>query len=266
MYPETIGLIYAIIWFMVEMENKDFEHQYICTVCGYLGESRTVTKGSFLIEIILWLFFLIPGLIYSIWRLTTRQTACPKCENPSMIPTDTPKGQELISSYSYVNNQKSLQKETIEKYTEETSKKRGVSRRVSGILFILFILVIFGLVIGGLGGLNEGQQKQEQKEEIITKQGKFLNYSYTIIAQREGGKYAATFSPFLPRNDGIVTSAMFEIINQMYGKHNIQNLQPKIVEKDGNNTFLVEGIKVNYFFLPIKEDTGEVHSFIFWSE
>lgn len=69
--------------------------KYVCTNCGYVGLPKTVTKGSFLIELVLWLFFLIPGLIYSIWRLTSRHKACPKCEASNMIPTDSPRGKEL---------------------------------------------------------------------------------------------------------------------------------------------------------------------------
>ena len=68
---------------------------YICSNCHYEGQPKTVVKGSFLIEVILWLFFIIPGLIYSVWRLTTKYKACPKCSASNMIPTDTPRGQEL---------------------------------------------------------------------------------------------------------------------------------------------------------------------------
>ena len=39
-----------------------------CPHCGVTGMPRKVTKGSFGIELILWLFFLLPGLIYSVWR------------------------------------------------------------------------------------------------------------------------------------------------------------------------------------------------------
>jgi len=69
---------------------------FICSNCGHIGRPKTKTKGSIFIEIILWLFIIIPGLIYSIWRLTTRYKACPKCGTPNMIPSDTPKGQELM--------------------------------------------------------------------------------------------------------------------------------------------------------------------------
>ena len=69
--------------------------QFVCTTCGYIGFPNKVTKGSFLIELVLWLAFLIPGIIYSIWRLSSRYDACPKCKNASMIPVDSPMGQKL---------------------------------------------------------------------------------------------------------------------------------------------------------------------------
>lgn len=80
-----------------EMQRlKQIKEQYICTDCGYLGKPIKITKGSIFIEIILWLAFLIPGLIYSIWRLTTKYRACPKCRHESIIPADSPRGQKLI--------------------------------------------------------------------------------------------------------------------------------------------------------------------------
>lgn len=69
----------------------------ICRNCGYIGESKTVTKGSLLIEIALWLCFIVPGLIYSLWRVTTRYSACPTCHNPTMIPIDSPIGKKLAA-------------------------------------------------------------------------------------------------------------------------------------------------------------------------
>lgn len=69
---------------------------YICTVCGHVGYPVKQVKGSFLVEVALWFIFLLPGLIYSIWRLTSQSKVCPKCHNTTMIPDDTPKGKELI--------------------------------------------------------------------------------------------------------------------------------------------------------------------------
>lgn len=68
----------------------------VCVNCGSRGFPKTKTKGSFFIELILWLCFLIPGLIYSVWRLTTRYKACPKCGAPNMVPFDSPRGREIL--------------------------------------------------------------------------------------------------------------------------------------------------------------------------
>ena len=67
----------------------------ICANCRYQGSPVTRTKGSFRIEVLLWTFIL-PGLIYTVWRLTTRERVCPKCQRPHMIPLDTPVGRRLL--------------------------------------------------------------------------------------------------------------------------------------------------------------------------
>ncbi len=73
--------------------------ELICSNCGYTGESMTVTKGSFFIELVLWLALILPGLIYSIWRLTSRYQACPQCGAANMIPLDSPRGRKLIEEF-----------------------------------------------------------------------------------------------------------------------------------------------------------------------
>lgn len=73
---------------------------YICANCGTESKGTVNTKGSIFIELILWLCFLVPGLIYSIWRLTTRHRACPYCHSPQIVPTHTPRGKQLRAQYS----------------------------------------------------------------------------------------------------------------------------------------------------------------------
>ena len=70
--------------------------QMLCPNCGTQGRPKTVTKGSILIEIVLWLCLIVPGLIYSIWRLTSRHKACPACDAPGMIPIDSPRAQQIL--------------------------------------------------------------------------------------------------------------------------------------------------------------------------
>lgn len=71
----------------------------ICKDCGYTGHTERKTKGSILIEILLWCFFLVPGIIYSLWRLTTKYDACPSCSSASMIPLNSPQGKKLTKEF-----------------------------------------------------------------------------------------------------------------------------------------------------------------------
>lgn len=57
-----------------------------CTNCDYDGKAKNVTPGNVLIEIILWCTFLVPGLIYSIWRLSNSKKVCPVCKWEYIVP------------------------------------------------------------------------------------------------------------------------------------------------------------------------------------
>lgn len=68
----------------------------VCTTCGHHGPTRQHTRGSLFIELMLWMLFLVPGLIYSVWRLTTRAPVCGLCGSPTVVPADSPKGRKLL--------------------------------------------------------------------------------------------------------------------------------------------------------------------------
>jgi len=68
---------------------------HVCPSCGVSGSPVSHTPGSMAVELVLWLFFIVPGLIYSCWRLCARRNVCPACKNP-MIPSNTPLGQNLL--------------------------------------------------------------------------------------------------------------------------------------------------------------------------
>lgn len=89
---------YHIIRGMIDGYTGADQPQMICPTCGTTGQPRIETKGSIAIEIILWLCFVIPGLIYSIWRLSSKYPACPACGAAGMIGVNTPRGQKLIEA------------------------------------------------------------------------------------------------------------------------------------------------------------------------
>lgn len=74
--------------------------ELICATCGSRGTAKSVTKGSLLIEIVLWLCFIIPGLIYSIWRLSSRHKGCRTCGATNLVPLDSPAGRDLSTRYA----------------------------------------------------------------------------------------------------------------------------------------------------------------------
>ena len=68
----------------------------VCTQCGGTA-TENHTKGSFLIEVLLWFFFCVPGVIYSIWRLNSRGKVCSDCKSDRLIPANSPAGRQLLS-------------------------------------------------------------------------------------------------------------------------------------------------------------------------
>lgn len=75
--------------------------QLICTQCGNTGKPQRKVKGNLLIEIILWLFFILPGLIYSIWRTSSYYKACKVCGSTTLIPLDSPLGKKTLKELSH---------------------------------------------------------------------------------------------------------------------------------------------------------------------
>jgi len=70
---------------------------HICTMCGRPGRPKRFISGNILLEIFLWCLFLLPGLIYSIWRHMSTFYGCPDCGTPTMVRSDSPVGKKLMA-------------------------------------------------------------------------------------------------------------------------------------------------------------------------
>ena len=94
-----------------EQYHQHLEHQHqkkekakqarslYCTTCGIIFDKDriiTITRGSILMELMLWLCFFVPGLIYSLWRVTTKAKGCPACKSTSIIPATSPIAQQAL--------------------------------------------------------------------------------------------------------------------------------------------------------------------------
>jgi hypothetical protein len=71
----------------------------ICERCGTVDKPRKDRRGSFAVELVLWLLFCVPGLIYTIWRLgAAQELSCRSCGG-GVMSLDSPRGQRLLSKY-----------------------------------------------------------------------------------------------------------------------------------------------------------------------
>ena len=72
--------------------------EYICESCGCRNTAERHTKGSFSIELVLWLFLLLPGLLYGIWRMATRTYVCQQCHG-NAVALASAKGQMALQRF-----------------------------------------------------------------------------------------------------------------------------------------------------------------------
>ena len=118
----------------------------VCTQCGYVGKSEGAIKGSALVEIFLWFLLIVPGVIYSAWRSSSRYKVCPKCKSPNLIPMDSPRAQKILSE--------SMSKEEVEKTLSENTKVEEKSnQRRKKILIAVGIFIGFIILINIIAAL-----------------------------------------------------------------------------------------------------------------
>ena len=72
-----------------KVKGIDFSKKYVCMECGCQRDPIKAKRGLLVIEIFMWLLYILPGVIYSIWRRVRTQEVCPNCLNPSIVLTSS---------------------------------------------------------------------------------------------------------------------------------------------------------------------------------
>jgi hypothetical protein len=67
------------------ISNSHSRAKYYCNSCRNYSSAANM-RGNGWIELILYLFYIVPGIIYSIWRRTGSPNICPTCKSSSLIP------------------------------------------------------------------------------------------------------------------------------------------------------------------------------------
>lgn len=156
-----------------------------------------------------------------------------------------------------------------------SSKELEPKKKSSKWLWI--VLIVFILPVG-LYASQSANQSQKQADNaptptisIITNKGSYTSYdgttyAFDITTQAGENKYVASFQPFLPQDDKNLLEGALQAMKTSYGNTAQINPQPELVERNGTNVMRFNADYGYYYVLPIKQDTGEVHSLVFWKE
>lgn len=72
----------------------------ICKQCGTAHQGERVLPGNGWIEFVLYIAYVFPGIIYSIWRRSKKQTpTCAACGSRELVGLDTPVGRKLAREH-----------------------------------------------------------------------------------------------------------------------------------------------------------------------
>lgn len=96
----------------------------VCKQCGTVGDTTKSTPGSMAIELLLWLCFLIPGLIYSLWRLSRRHEVCRACGSKDLVPADTPVGRAIAGDRAPALQQRASGAESFGRWLGRTLSRK----------------------------------------------------------------------------------------------------------------------------------------------
>lgn len=81
----------------IKSTRKNRKAYFICPQCNHIGHGRNIMPGNRFTELFLWIVLFFPGPVYSAWRHMNQTLICYKCDNPNIIPLDTPQGEALFN-------------------------------------------------------------------------------------------------------------------------------------------------------------------------
>jgi hypothetical protein len=91
------GLLFLIVRQFGENQRRAHDSRY-CTQCGFVGEETEYRTGSTFIQILLYCFFIVPGVFYANMRSNAAYWGCPKCGAHNMIPLDSAAAKQALST------------------------------------------------------------------------------------------------------------------------------------------------------------------------
>ena len=154
----------------------------------------------------------------------------------------------------------------------DQDRKNAQSKQSVGCCALLFAPFIFIWIVLSAGSARTPSDNTAtalpesgggSSGEIL---GKYGINSYTVSSPDPSGKYAAIFQPFVARDDAVVLGMLKELVRTTYKKQLSDSSEVGVENREGTNLIYIKNGTVAYYFLLIKEETGEVSSATFWRE
>ena len=164
----------------------------ICTRCGSVSKrAQRTMQGSFLMECFLWLLFIVPGLIYSIWRLTTKGRACPACGSRDIVPLTTPMGQKLQRQFAaqppFGDAEISEHATSVSPVEPRTGGVGTAIKSAIGLMFLAFVASVIAFFVNTTNDEQGREQQQKQRSaDAFNKMTPAEHLSKAAIALKPG--------------------------------------------------------------------------------
>jgi hypothetical protein len=110
-----LALIFSpVAWLIYRAMRPKAGEFKVCTTCGHCGPERVHTPGSIGVEVFLWLLLFVPGLIYSIWRLSARSAVCESCGGKTLVKPGSPVGRRVLAGQGLAESMPAARKTAAE--------------------------------------------------------------------------------------------------------------------------------------------------------
>jgi hypothetical protein len=170
--------------------------------------------------------------------------------------------------------QRIAEEESYRAKIREEKKKNGCSGCLIAIVIIVVLFAVTLISINPAKQFETAEKNAQTATALEVKSGSFTDltgaeYTYEITSEHgEDGykKYVASYTPFLQNNDYTLLKAIYLAFETAYGKDGRLVPTPILEERNGTNLIKFAGDGETYHVFPIKEDTGEIHTLMFWKE
>lgn len=90
------GIVVTAIVVAMKSLEKAFQKEKLCPHCYYQGKFTKRLGGNAAVELLLYMFFILPGIVYTSHRHRSSKDICPECDQDQGLPIKSKRAIELL--------------------------------------------------------------------------------------------------------------------------------------------------------------------------